>query len=270
MVVGIVAATEVVGPGLEALTEQEVPAQLPFVAVLLAWIPFTAGLALVFRARVTDLGWVLAGVLGTFLVQQAVTRAVGDVTGTLVAGAVLGAYATWVSSRGHRPPRLVIALGGVLRPDRGGPRPAWCHRADRGSAHHGGREPGRLPSAGAHRGTGHRHRLPRCQLAVDSSLTRPELPPGGSRGVDLWRDRALALLLEVKRTSYAVPPAGPGVSRYRPLHPRAQTRVSRWAEGQDRPICCAAPVRLRHWGGRAGDRRWQRLRGQQPAPPADL
>ena len=82
--------------------------------MLLAWIPFTAGLALVFRARVTDLGWVLAGVLGTFLVQQAVTRAVGDVTGTLVAGAVLGAYATWVSSRGHRPPRLVIALGGFF------------------------------------------------------------------------------------------------------------------------------------------------------------
>lgn len=114
MVVGIVAATEVVGPGLEALTEQEVPAQLPFVVVLLAWIPFTAGLGLVFRARVSDLGWVLAGVLGTFLVQQAVTRAVGDVTGTLVAGAVLGAYATWVSLRGHRPPRLVIALGGFF------------------------------------------------------------------------------------------------------------------------------------------------------------
>jgi uncharacterized membrane protein YjjP (DUF1212 family) len=114
MVVGIVAATEVVGPGLEALTEQEVPAQLPFVAVLLAWIPFTAGLALVFRARASDLGWVLGGVLGTFLAQQAVTRAVGDVTGTLVAGALLGAYASWVSRRGHRPPRLVIALGGFF------------------------------------------------------------------------------------------------------------------------------------------------------------
>lgn len=114
MVVGIVAATEVVGPGLEALTEQEVPAQLPFVAVLLAWIPFTAGLALVFRARVSDLGWVLAGVMGTFLAQQAVTRAVGDVTGTLVAGVLLGAYATWVSLPGHRPPRLVIVLGGFF------------------------------------------------------------------------------------------------------------------------------------------------------------
>lgn len=114
MVVGIVAATEVVGPGLEALTEQEVPAQLPFVAVLLAWIPFTAGLALVFRARVSDLGWVLAGVMGTFLAQQAVTRAVGDVTGTLVAGVLLGAYATWVSLPSHRPPRLVIVLGGFF------------------------------------------------------------------------------------------------------------------------------------------------------------
>lgn len=114
MVVGIVAAAEVAGAGAEALTEQEVPAQLPFLVVLLAWIPFTAGLALVFRARASALVWVLGGVLGTFLVQQAVTRAVGDVTGTLVAGALLGAYATWVSRTVRRPPRLVVVLGGFF------------------------------------------------------------------------------------------------------------------------------------------------------------
>ncbi|TQJ51237.1 threonine/serine exporter family protein [Phycicoccus sp. SLBN-51] len=114
MVVGIVAAAEVSGAGAAALTEQEVPAQLPFIVVLLAWIPFTAGLGLVFRARTSDLGWVLAGVLGTFLTQQAVTRVVGDVTGTLVAGVLLGAYATWVSRSVHRPPRLVVVLGGFF------------------------------------------------------------------------------------------------------------------------------------------------------------
>jgi uncharacterized membrane protein YjjP (DUF1212 family) len=114
MVVGIVAAAEVSGAGVAALTEQEVPAQLPFLVVLLAWIPFTAGLALVFRARASDLGWVLVGVLGTFLAQQAVTRLVGDVTGTLVAGVLLGAYATWVSRSVHRPPRLVVVLGGFF------------------------------------------------------------------------------------------------------------------------------------------------------------
>jgi uncharacterized membrane protein YjjB (DUF3815 family) len=52
--------------------------------------------------------------MGTFLVQQAVTRAVGDVTGTLAAGALLGAYATWVSRSGRRPPRLVVVLGGFF------------------------------------------------------------------------------------------------------------------------------------------------------------
>ncbi len=114
MVVGIVAAAEVAGAGAEALTEQEVPAQLPFIVVLLAWIPFTAGLALVFRAGTAELGWVLGGVLGTFLVQQGVTRAVGDVTGTLVAGVLLGAYATWVSRSARRPPRLVVVLGGFF------------------------------------------------------------------------------------------------------------------------------------------------------------
>jgi uncharacterized membrane protein YjjP (DUF1212 family) len=114
MVVGIVAAAEVAGAGTSALTEQEVPAELPFVVVLLAWIPFTLGLALVFRARIRDLGWVLGGVLGTFLVQRAVTLSVGDVTGTLVAGALLGAYATWVARSGRRPPRLVVVLGGFF------------------------------------------------------------------------------------------------------------------------------------------------------------
>ena len=114
MVVGIVAAAEVAGAGAAALTEQEVPAQLPFLVVLLAWVPFTVGLALVFRARASDFGWVLAGVLGTFLAQQAVTRAVGDVTGTLVAGVLLGAYATWVSRSVRRPPRLVVVLGGFF------------------------------------------------------------------------------------------------------------------------------------------------------------
>lgn len=114
MVVGIVAAAEVAGVGAAALTEQEVPAELPFLVVLLGWIPFTAGLALVFRARASDLVWVLGGVMGTFLAQQAVTRAVGEVTGTLVAGALLGAYATWVSRSGRRPPRLVVVLGGFF------------------------------------------------------------------------------------------------------------------------------------------------------------
>jgi uncharacterized membrane protein YjjP (DUF1212 family) len=114
MVVGIVAAAEVAGVGAAALTEQEVPAELPFLVVLLGWIPFTAGLALVFRARAADLGWVLGGVMGTFLAQQAVTRAVGEVTGTLVAGSLLGAYATWVSRSGRRPPRLVVVLGGFF------------------------------------------------------------------------------------------------------------------------------------------------------------
>ena len=114
MVVGIVAAAEIAGVGAQALTEQEVPAQLPFVVVLLAWIPFTAGLARVFRGRVTDRGGVLGGGLGTFLAQQGATRAVGDVTGTLVAGVLLGAYATWVSRSAGRPPRLVVVLGGFF------------------------------------------------------------------------------------------------------------------------------------------------------------
>ena len=46
--------------------------------------------------------------------QQAVTLAIGELTGTLVAGAVLGAYATRVSRSAQRPPRLVVVSGGFL------------------------------------------------------------------------------------------------------------------------------------------------------------
>jgi uncharacterized membrane protein YjjB (DUF3815 family) len=39
---------------------------------------------------------------------------VGDITGTLVAGIALGAVANLVSAPSHRPPRLLMVLGGFF------------------------------------------------------------------------------------------------------------------------------------------------------------
>jgi uncharacterized membrane protein YjjB (DUF3815 family) len=54
------------------------------------------------------------GVIGTFLLQQGVTRLAGAVIGTLVAGVVLGACAHLVGVHPRRPPRLVLLLGGFF------------------------------------------------------------------------------------------------------------------------------------------------------------
>lgn len=58
--------------------------------------------------------WLVPGVLGTYLLQQGFTRLGGAVLGTIVAGAVLGAFASLVGSDPRRPPRLILMLGGFF------------------------------------------------------------------------------------------------------------------------------------------------------------
>ena len=72
------------------------------------------GLVLAFNAEPGVLLWLVPGVIGTFLLQQGVTRLAGAVIGTLVAGAVLGACANLVGAHPRRPPRLILLLGGFF------------------------------------------------------------------------------------------------------------------------------------------------------------
>jgi uncharacterized membrane protein YjjP (DUF1212 family) len=113
LVVGVVAATGVSGHG-EALVETLPAPQLPYVVTLLGWVAFSVGLVLAFNAEPGVLAWLVPSVIGTFLLQQGVTRTAGAVVGTLAAGAALGAFANLVSAHPRRPPRLVLVLGGFF------------------------------------------------------------------------------------------------------------------------------------------------------------
>ncbi|TWD74834.1 uncharacterized membrane protein YjjP (DUF1212 family) [Kribbella amoyensis] len=113
LVVGIVGATQLTDRD-EALTETPVEATLPFLVVVLAWIPFTVGLVLAFNGQPRMVPWLLPTVIGTYLLQQGATRLGGDVFGTLLAGIALGAVANVLSAPNHRPPRLLLVVGGFF------------------------------------------------------------------------------------------------------------------------------------------------------------
>jgi uncharacterized membrane protein YjjP (DUF1212 family) len=113
IVIGIVAATGVTGHG-EALVETLPPPELPYVVNLAGWAVFCVGLVLAFNAEPPALLWLVPSVIGTFVLQQGVTRLAGAVVGTLVAGAALGGFANLVSAHPRRPPRLILLLGGFF------------------------------------------------------------------------------------------------------------------------------------------------------------
>jgi uncharacterized membrane protein YjjB (DUF3815 family) len=113
IVTGVVAATEITGHG-DALVETMPPPDLPYAVILAGWVVFCLGLVLAFNAEPAALLWLVPTVIGTFLLQQGVTRLAGAVAGTLVAGAALGALANLVSAHPRRPPRLTLLLGGFF------------------------------------------------------------------------------------------------------------------------------------------------------------
>jgi uncharacterized membrane protein YjjP (DUF1212 family) len=113
IVIGIVAAAGITGH-VDDLFETVPPPQLPELVVILAWAVFCVGLVLAFNAQLRVLAWLIPSVIVTFLIQQGATIAAGSVVGTLVAGAILGAYANIVGAHPERPPRLVLVLGGFF------------------------------------------------------------------------------------------------------------------------------------------------------------
>ena len=113
IVIGIVAAAGVTGH-VDYLFETVPPPQLHWLVVILAWVVFCVGLVLAFNAELRVLPWLIPSVIVTFLLQQGATVIAGSVVGTLVAGAILGAYANLVGAHPERPPRLVLVLGGFF------------------------------------------------------------------------------------------------------------------------------------------------------------
>lgn len=113
IVVGIVAAAGVTG-NLDALSETLPPPALPEGVLIAGWVVFSAGLVLAFNAEPMVFVWLVPSVIATFLIQDGATHLAGSVVGTLVAGAVLGAFANLVDGLEHAPPRLILLLGGFF------------------------------------------------------------------------------------------------------------------------------------------------------------
>jgi uncharacterized membrane protein YjjP (DUF1212 family) len=113
IVIGIVAAAGVTGH-MEMLSEDLPEPALPYAVLLGGWVVFSAGLVLAFNAEPLVLAWLVPSVIATFLLQQGATRVAGAVVGTLVAGAVLGAFANLVDPARKAPPRLILVLGGFF------------------------------------------------------------------------------------------------------------------------------------------------------------
>jgi uncharacterized membrane protein YjjP (DUF1212 family) len=113
VVVGLLAGVGVTGRA-DLLQEQLPPPELPVLAVLAGWVVFSVGLVLAFCGELVMLLWLVPSVLLTYVLQQATTRGVGAVAGTVLAGVALGAFANLVSARYDRPPRLLLILGGFF------------------------------------------------------------------------------------------------------------------------------------------------------------
>ncbi len=111
---GVAIAAELTGVGTRSLFESAVPATLPYWLILISWIPFTFGLALAFSARMRDVPWILALVYLAWGLQLAVTWAIGPTAGTFVAAAALAAAAGLLERSPHRPPRIVLIIGGFF------------------------------------------------------------------------------------------------------------------------------------------------------------
>lgn len=113
IVVGIVAAAGATGH-LDALSETLPPPALPTAVLLAGWVVFSAGLVLAFNGEPVVFAWLVPSVIATYFIQDGATRVAGSVVGTLVAGAVLGAFANLVDRSEHAPPRLILVLGGFF------------------------------------------------------------------------------------------------------------------------------------------------------------
>ncbi len=111
---GVIIAAQLTGAGTASLISTTTVDNIPWIVTALAWIPFTAGMALTFCARRRDVGWLLLGVYIAWGVQLGVVRSAGDAAGTFMAAVVLSLVGVLLGESPRRPPNLVIILGGVF------------------------------------------------------------------------------------------------------------------------------------------------------------
>lgn len=111
---GVVLGAAISGAGTSSLLDSSTVSNLPVAVTVVAWIPFTVGMALTFCARIKDLGWLLLGVYIAWGIQLAGTWAFGETAGTFLSATVLTLGGVLFGASAKRPPSLVIILGGVF------------------------------------------------------------------------------------------------------------------------------------------------------------
>ena len=111
---GVIAGAFLTGVGTDELVSSSTLNNIPWEITVVAWIPFTIGMAMTFCARRRDIPWLLLGVYVAFGVQMLFGWLFGATTGTFVSAAVLTLMGTVLARKPSRPPSLVIILGGVF------------------------------------------------------------------------------------------------------------------------------------------------------------
>jgi uncharacterized membrane protein YjjP (DUF1212 family) len=121
---GVIIAAELTGVGLTTLSQPAPPGHsLPPWLIVVAWIPFTIGLALTFNARMRDVPWMLLlvylawGVQELVLAHSLVVPAEGETGATaavFVAATVLAFAAGALEQFRNLPPRGVTILAGFF------------------------------------------------------------------------------------------------------------------------------------------------------------
>ena len=121
---GVIIAAELTGVGLKALSQPAPPGHsLPGWLIVVAWIPFTIGLALTFNASMRDVPWMLLLVYLAWGVQELVLAhslvvpqegETGATAAVFVAAAALAFAAGVLEQFRDLPPRGVTILGGFF------------------------------------------------------------------------------------------------------------------------------------------------------------
>jgi uncharacterized membrane protein YjjB (DUF3815 family) len=111
---GVVIGAAICGDGASSLISSTTVDNMPWILIILAWIPFTIGMALTFCARPRDVRWLLLGVYLAWGSQLLGTWLFGATAGTFLAALLLTVVGVLLGRKPGRPPTLVIILGGVF------------------------------------------------------------------------------------------------------------------------------------------------------------
>ncbi|GAA2107922.1 threonine/serine exporter family protein [Kitasatospora saccharophila] len=111
---GVMLGVYATGGDTSAMFDVAAHADLPRWATFLSWVVFTVGTVLSFAVPWRLLPVLLGTVYLTVAVQSGATKLVGEVGGTFLAAAALGALATVVARGPGRPPRMLLALPGFF------------------------------------------------------------------------------------------------------------------------------------------------------------